>query len=57
MTLKQAKAELEVLGMTIRKEAGEYRVNEKGGKEATAYYTDDLDDAVRTGREMASLRN
>jgi hypothetical protein len=40
-------------GLTFRKEqCGEYRVNFKGGTEASAYYTDDLSDALNTGYAM-----
>lgn len=31
----------------------EYRVNLRGGKEATAYYTDNRDDALDTARAMS----
>jgi hypothetical protein len=49
------KAELQALGLVIRKtEYGEYRVNFKGGHEATAYYTTDLADALDTGRTIAA---
>lgn len=33
-------------------DCGEYRVNKKGGREATAAYTSDLTDAVGTGIAM-----
>jgi hypothetical protein len=38
-------------GMVLRRivETREYRVNFRGGAESTAYYTNDLTDAVRTG--------
>lgn len=45
------------LGMTVRKtEYDEFRVNIKGGTEATAYYTNDLDDALATARQMKLQR-
>lgn len=53
-TLKEAKKELNAIGMSISKRDGEYRVNYKGGKESTAYYTNDLGDAVSTGVEMSA---
>ena len=53
MTLKDAKAKLAFVNVTLRKRDGEYRVNFKDGKEATAYYTDCLEDAVVTGLAMA----
>lgn len=40
------------VGCTLRKKGGEYRVNYFGGKEGTAYYTNDLSDAVETARMM-----
>jgi len=54
-TLADAKKHLQTLGLTLKHDAGtgEYIVNFKGGKEATAYFTDDLDDAVKTGEKMA----
>jgi len=55
MTLKQAKAQLRAIGITINKTAhGEYRVNFTGGTEATATYETDIQSAVDTGIAMAS---
>jgi len=51
-TLKGAQAYLRERGMVLTKNDGEYRVNFKGGREETAYYTNDLDDAVTTGWNM-----
>jgi hypothetical protein len=45
--------ELRKYGIAILKVEGEYRVNFRGGKEATAYYTNDLRDAYDTGIAMA----
>jgi len=53
MVLARARMILRALGIVIRREDGEFRVNFRGGDEATAYYTNDLDDAVGTGRDMA----
>jgi hypothetical protein len=53
MTIQQAKQELSKLGISLVKtEYGEFRVNFKGGSEATAYYTDDLGDAIETAKSM-----
>jgi hypothetical protein len=50
----EVKEELRALRITItRTTAGEFRVNHCEGKEETAYYTDDLDDARDTGLHMA----
>lgn len=53
-TLKEAQKTLKAVGMSISKKDSEYRVNYKGGKESTAYYTDDLSDAVATGKAMSA---
>lgn len=57
MTIKEAIAKMQANGMVIRMEDGEYRVNFKHGFEATAYYTNDLEDAVATGVDMAQRRD
>ena len=36
--------------------SGDYRVNFRDGNETTAYYTNDLEDAVKTAVEMARTR-
>lgn len=56
MTLKQAKKTLKAIGITIRKNDGEYRVNIINGTEATACYTNDIEDAIGTGKAMARSR-
>jgi hypothetical protein len=45
--------ELRALGLLLRQSPGEYRVNFPHGTAATAYVTDDLQDALKRGREMA----
>ena len=62
MTIREAQAIARENGYTLRKRDGEYRVNKTGGEEATAYYTDDLDDAIATvrfeaKREAAQVQN
>jgi hypothetical protein len=37
--------------------SGDFRVNFRNGNETTAYYTDNLEDAVNTAVEMARTRN
>ena len=51
MTIKQAKEILRTHGMVLRRTANriDFRVNSRGGTEAEAYYTPDLDDAVEFG--------
>lgn len=43
--------------MSFRLRDGEYRVNFKGGNEATAYYTNDVLDAMHTARAMLGEGN
>ena len=53
MTLQEAKSIARHLGLTLRQvRSGAYRVNFRGN-ETTAYYTDNLEDAVNTAVEMA----
>jgi hypothetical protein len=57
MTLQEAKSIARHLGLTLRQvRSGAYRVNFRDGNETTAYYTDNLDDAVNTAIEMARKR-
>ena len=57
MTLQEAKSIARHLGLTLRKvRSGDYRVNFRDGNEMTAYYTDNLEDAVNTAVEMARTR-
>jgi len=53
MRQKDAFAAIRALGLTISKCNGEYRVAFPGpGNEASAYYTNDLQDALNTARAM-----
>jgi hypothetical protein len=57
MTLQKAKSIARHLGLTLREVcSGDYRVNFRDGTEVTAYYTDNLEDAVNTAVEMARKR-
>jgi hypothetical protein len=57
MTLQEAKSIARHLGLTLRQvRSGDYRVNFRDGSETTAYYTDNLEDAVNTAVEMARKR-
>ena len=57
MTLQEAKSIARHLGLTLRKvRSGDYRVNFRDGNETTAYYTDDLEDAVSAAVEKARKR-
>ena len=58
MTLQEAKSIARHLGLTLRQlRSGNYRVNFRDGNEMTAYYTDNLEDAVKTAVEMARTRD
>jgi hypothetical protein len=58
MTLQEAKSIARHLGLTLREPlSGDFRVNFRDGNETTAYYTDNLEDAVNTVVEMARTRN
>ena len=54
LTLGKVRAELRAVGVAITHSAefSEYRVNFRGGNEATAYYTTDIEDARDTGLAM-----
>jgi hypothetical protein len=57
MTLKTAQQKLRAIGVNLKKVDGEYFVNFAAGKEATAYYMEDLLDAVDTGEDMVKIPN
>lgn len=53
VTLREAREALRAMGISLRStEHGEYRVCPMGSGESMAYYTDDLCDAVETGKVM-----
>jgi hypothetical protein len=57
MTLEEAKSIARHLGLTLRKvRSGDYRVSFREGDETTAYYSDNLEDAVNAAVEMARKR-
>ena len=57
MTLQAAKSIARHLGLTLRQlHSDNYRVNFRDGNETTAYYTDNLEDPVKTAVEMARKR-
>jgi hypothetical protein len=51
--MNQWEFELPRLQMIISKNQFQYRVNHIGGREETAYYTDNLQDAVETAKLMS----
>jgi L-ribulose-5-phosphate 3-epimerase UlaE len=57
MTLQKAKSIARHLGLTVRQlRSGNYRVNFRDGNETTAYYTDNLEDAVNAVVAMVRKR-
>jgi hypothetical protein len=54
--LERVAGELTALGVTISARPGEYRINYRTGSDDTARYTDDLDEALALGRELAAAR-
>lgn len=53
ITDRDARRVLRNFGMTLSKRDNEYRVNFLGAREASAYYTNDVSDALNTGTLMA----
>jgi hypothetical protein len=51
-TIKRAKQTLAAFGCTLSKKDGEYKVRIKGSRSGQGYYTDDIADAVITGKAM-----
>jgi hypothetical protein len=56
MTHHEAKSIARDLGLTLRKVRSGNYVNFRDGNETTAYYSDNLEDAVNTAVEMARNR-
>lgn len=58
LTLKAVRIALRGVGVGVSytEDLGEYRVNFIGARESTAYYTDDLEDALLTGLIMSAMR-
>jgi hypothetical protein len=56
LTRDELRAHIRGLGMSVIEYQGEIRVNFKGGRESTAYYTNDRADALATARDMMRRR-
>lgn len=52
MTVKETMKAIRALGATVSRNGREWRVNVPNGNEATAYYTDDPEDALITAGDM-----
>jgi len=54
LTVKAVRAKLQAKGLTLKSCDGQYRVAFKGrNSEASAYYAEDLEDALKTGYCLA----
>jgi hypothetical protein len=56
MTSKEVEQAIRALGLAVTRVDSKWRINYRGGKEATAYYTADDDDALGMARAMAVAR-
>jgi hypothetical protein len=56
MTSKETEQAIRALGLAVTKVDGKWRINYRGGKEATAYYTTDDDDAMGMATAMVVAR-
>jgi hypothetical protein len=56
MTSKEVEQAIRALGLAVTKVNGKWRINYRGGKEATAYYTTDDEDALGMARAMEVAR-
>ena len=56
MTSKEVEQAIRALGLAVTRVDGKWRINYRGGKEATAYYTTDDDDALGMARAMEVAR-
>ena len=57
ITLKYVNETLKPMGIIVKREDGEYIVNYNGAtSRESAYYTDNIEDALNTGISMYSIR-
>lgn len=57
ITFKEVKSQIAAIGgLSVSKREGEFRVNFRDGSEATAYYTNDPQDAIDTAKAIARNR-
>jgi hypothetical protein len=56
MTSKEVEQAIRALGLAVTRVDGKWRINYRGGKEATAYYTTDDDDAMGMATAMVVAR-
>ncbi|AMS43963.1 hypothetical protein FHS67_001965 [Aminobacter aminovorans] len=56
MNYREAQERLRAMGILMSKRDGRIRLNYSGGSEETAYYTQDLEDAIDAGGRMGRSR-
>jgi hypothetical protein len=56
MTSKEVEQAIRALGLAVTRVDDKWRIKYRGGKEATAYYTTDDEDALGMARAMAVAR-
>lgn len=56
MNYREAQEQLRIIGVVRSKRDGRIRINYFGGGEETAYYADDLQDAIDAGLRMGRTR-
>jgi hypothetical protein len=56
MTVVETMKAIRALGLTVRRSDGEWNINYRGGRPATAYFTTDNDDALAIARAMIAGR-
>jgi len=56
MTSTEVEQAIRAFGLAVTKVDGKWRINYRGGKEATAYYTTDDDDAMGMATAMVVAR-
>jgi len=56
MNYREAQERLRAMGILMSKRDGRIRLNYSGGGEETAYYTQDLEDAIEAGARMGRSR-
>ena len=56
MTSEEVEQAIRALGLAVTRVDGKWRINYRGGKETTAYYTTDDHDALGMARAMEVAR-
>jgi hypothetical protein len=56
MTSKEVEQAIRAIGLAVTRVNGKWRINYRGGKEVTAYFTTNDDDALGMARAMEVAR-